>query len=648
MASIPSINQNWIMIRRLLSVLFVAVGTVLTVYLAAAALGYSPGSSKHYSNFIFGVVILSGLLAMRNLVDQRMQSGPSFLFWFWMLLALAGFALGAYSFGYIRLHADRLEVTQPFFAGFDITVGFMMIAGILILHWLHWGWLLTSIVGASILYFFFGNNISNILFSTPNYSTAFVLNYMGLGTTQGFFWLAQIAADAIYFLVIYAAVLLGVGILDMIMEVGKAGGRRVPGGAAFASIFGSGIIGSVMGQAVSNVVMTGRLTIPMMKKYGYKPPMAGAIEATASTVGQIMPPILGLAGFIIASMLNRPYIDVALAALIPALLYIAGVLFGVLIYARRNNIPKLAEAVDRTVIYRLLPTFVFSFGVVLILLLGYRSPAYAGLVGIAVALTFCIFQGPYRPSLKKLRDAFDEGLVLVTILSLLLIAIGALGQTVMTTGLSGRIGSALVHMLPDVQLLLLFGAMLVSIVLGMGLPTPVAYLVASLAMVPFMQQIGVPALQAHFFVFYFAVFSTLTPPVAVSVLAAGKLSGAGFWATVADSMKLSLATFIVPFAFIYRPELMAFPAVSINTLIAIVEVLLMQALFAMAAYGYMLRVLAGWERLLALIVGLCGFLFLTDSLGFLDEYLFFGGSALIAIWLFVSRGWLASKNQGVQ
>lgn len=631
-----NVAVGWMAARRLTSVLFTLFGLGLTAYLAGAALGYSPGSSEHYSNFIFAIMVMAGLLAIRVQLDEKIAFQASRLFWFWLALGICGLVLGTFSFGYIRIHAARLEVAQPFFADFDLTVGYIMIAAVLILHWLHWGWLLTTIIGAAIVYFFFGHNISNVLFTHPPYSPAFVLNYMGLGTTQGFYWLAQVAADAIYFLVLYAAILLGVGILDMIMEIGKAGGRKVPGGAAFASIFGSGVVGSVMGQAVSNVVMTGRLTIPMMKRYGYRPSMAGAIEATGSTVGQIMPPILGLAGFIIASMLNRPYIEVALAALIPGLLYMTGVLFGVLVYARRNQLAKLTEPVNMTVVYRLTPTFLFSFGVVLILLLGYRSPAYAGLMGIGVALVLCCLQGPYRPSLDALRKALDEGFVLVTVLSLLLIAIGALGQTVMTTNLSGRIGAVLVQVLPDIEILLLLGAMGVSIILGMGLPTPVAYLVASLAMVPFLQQIGVPALQAHFFVFYFAVFSTLTPPVAVSVLAAAKLSGAGFWATALHSMKLSLATFIVPFAFVYRPELMTFPSVTGATLIAIGEVLLLQGAFALAAYGYLIRALAGWERLIFAIVGVCGFMYLTTGV-LAYEFVFFGGSLLLIAWLFITR-----------
>ena len=294
----------------------------------------------------------------------------------------------------------------------------------------------------------------------------------------------------------------------------------------------------------------------------------GPFEAVASTSGQIMPPILGLAGFIIAARLNVAYIEVALAALIPALLFLSGMFIGVLVAAYRERLRILGEPIDTEAIKRLLPTFLVSFGVVLFLLVGYYSPALAGLAGIVVALAMVPFQGKFKPTLKTLRDAFEDGLEIVTLLSLLLIAIGPLAQTFLTTGLASRLGIVMSQILPDSQLLMLGVAMIVSLLLGMGLPTPVAYIIVSLTLVPFLQQIGVEALLAHFFVFYFAVFSTLTPPVAISALAAAKLSGATFLATARDAMKLMLTCFIIPYGLrllpgadvLSAPQLGCYPA----------------------------------------------------------------------------------------
>jgi TRAP-type uncharacterized transport system fused permease subunit len=259
------------------------------------------------------------------------------------------------------------------------------------------------------------------------------------------------------------------------------------------------------------------------------------------------------------------------------------------------------------IIWRLLPAFGISFLTVIVLLVNYYSPSIAGIAGVVVALVLSVFQGPYRPKLKELRLAFQEGLMLVSVLSLLLIAIGPLGQAFQTTNLSGKLGIWLITILPDSQILLLIGAAALSIVLGIGLPTPVAYVVASLAVVPFMIQIGTPALQAHYFVFYFAVYATLSPPVAESVLAAAKLSGAGFWDTGLHAMKLAATTFIIPFAFVFNTELMAFPNLSWKMAWAIIEVLIVQWTSSIFLYSYFRRTLSSFERFGFLVVVALGY-----------------------------------------
>jgi TRAP transporter 4TM/12TM fusion protein len=625
--------MQWQKPRKFVDVAFLLVGLGLTIYIAFAAFGFVRSSSIHYSNFILAIVVMAGLLAIRNLCDERIAGSTRRFFGVRMVFAVLALISATVGMGYVRLNAANLEINQPFFTPTDMIFGWIMLFSILALTLIHWGPLLTSIIGIAILYFFFGYKFENPLFKTIPYDNEFIMNYIGLGTNQGFYYLAQVAADSVYFLIIYAAILLGVGMLDMVLEVGKLAGRRVAGGAAGPAIIGSGIVASIMGQAVSNVVLTGRLTIPMMKKFGYSGPMAGSIEATASTAGQIMPPVMGLAAFIIASFLNLPYIDVAMSGMIPGLLYLVGVSIAITIYAKRNELPKLVTDVDLTLIKRLFPTFVISFGAVLWLLLGYRSPAIAGLVGIVLALVLCMFQGKYRPTRKQLYSAIEEGFTLVAILSLLLIAVGPLGQVMLTTNLSGRLGSALIQYLPDSQMIMLLGAMLVSLVLGMGLPTPVAYIIVALAIVPFMQQIGIPALQAHFFVFYFAVFSTLTPPVAISVLAASKLAGASFLATARDSMKLAMTTFIIPFAFVYSPELMSFPNVTWAVVPALAHVIVMQWLVAIASFGFLFRKLAAWERGAILIAFLLGFAGLTDPA---YEYACYAVAALMIAFFYAT------------
>ncbi len=630
-------------LRGVVHVLFTAVSVALLVYVAAATFGLVKSSSQHYTNFILGVCMASGLVAMRMLLDRRSAAEPVGAFRLQLGFAALATLLSTIAMGYVRFHADRLEASLGQFSDTDMAFGWLMVVSILMLNWIHWGGLLTTIIALAIGYFFFGYLIPNPFLMTPQYDTPFIMNYLGLGTTQGFYMLANDAADNVYFLVVYAAVLFGLGMLGMMLEVGKIMGNRIKGGAAGPAVIGSGIVAAIMGTAVSNVVMTGRLTIPMMKKYGYSASMAGSIEATASTSGQIMPPVLGLAAFLIAAFLNKPYVEVALAAVIPGLLYLVGCGIGIYIYARRNDLPRLNETVDTAMIWRMMPAFLISFGVVVWMLINYYSPSLAGIYGVIIAIVVGLLTlGPYRPTWRQFYEAMDEGFYLVAALSILLIAIGPLGQAFLTTGLSGKLGIYLMTLLPNTQIMLLMGAAVAALILGMGLPTPVAYLIVALAMVPFMQQIGLPPLQAHFFVFYFAVYSTLTPPVAVSVFAAAKVSGATFLDTAVDSMKLALTTFIIPFAFVFGPELLAFPNVTVWVLREIVEVMLIQLLISVACYGWLVRNCSGLERAVFAVIAILGFAAMTvgeQPANWWTHYALWGGSAALFAWMMSTRGW---------
>lgn len=605
-------------------------GAALTVYVTMALFGFVRSSSQHYAAFTFAVMFIAGLVSVRAVLEQRVLDFGSRWFRTRLGVAIAGFLLASAGGLYILYHAKRLEVAAPYFDNFDMAVGLLFTAGVLVLTWLHWGAVLTLVVAASIVYFFYGHLLEHPLLAHPEYDPAFVMNYVGLGTTQGFFWFAQTAVDDIYYLVLYASVLFGIGMLYSIIEMGKAMGNRIAGGAAGPAVIGSGIVSMVMGVAVSNVVLTGRFTIPMMKKYGYSPAMAGAIEAAASTSGQIMPPVLGLAAFIIASFLGMKYIDVVKAAVIPGILYMTGIAIAVVVYAKRHRLPKLSEMVDPGIIWRTFPAFFVSFVAVCWLLLDYYSPSVAGLAGCVIALALSLFQGRYRPPLRQLALALEEGVEMMAVLALLLIAIGPLGQAFLTTGFSGRLGTYLVYLLPDNSLVLLIGAAVLSLILGMGLPTPVAYLVVALALVPFLQQLGVKAFLAHYFVFYFAVYSALSPPVAVAALAGAKIAGAGFGETCKESLKLAASTFIIPFAFVYRPQLLEFPNLGWSVVPPIVEILLIQWTTSIALFGYFRRPLTTVERCLFGALTVLGYwAMITEAL--YSTFVFVGVAAVLFV-----------------
>lgn len=634
------------------------VGVLMVLYVGCAVFGLVSSAARHYAAFMLFVMIMSGLAAFRVVIGERfgmqviddgiaaeMSEAPAktpVLVWIRGALALIGTVLAVVCAAYVLVHADRLERTAPFFQTADLVMGGGLTVGILLLTLIHWGPTLTSIVTLSIAYFFFGQYIPHPLFAHSGYDPAFVMNYIGLGVTQGFFLYAQTAADDIFFLVIYASTLFGLGMMPMIVEAGRLVGGRLRGGAAAPAVIGSGIVGAVMGTAVSNVVLCGRFTIPLMTRHGYSPAMAAAIEATASTCGQIMPPVLGLAAFLIAATLGIAYVEVVKAAVLPGVLYITGVAFGVTTYAMYHKLPRLKEPVNMAIIWRLLPAFLISFLTVIVMLGNYYSSSVSGITGIAVALVLAVFQGPYRPKFTDMVAAFQEGVMLVSLLGLLLIAIGPLGQAFQTTNLSGKLGVWLITVLPDSKIILLIGAALLAIVLGIGLPTPVAYLISSLAVVPFMIQIGTPALLAHYFVFYFAVYATLSPPVAESVLAAAKIARAGFWDTGNHAMKLAATTFIIPFAFVFNPELMAFPHFSWKMLWAVVEVLIVQGMSSIFLYGYFRRRLTLVERFCSFTVVMLGYtaMIRTEPA---YTYLALGSTLALLAWVWLWPG--ASARQ---
>lgn len=614
---------------------FAFLAVVLTVYLAISNFRLIQEPSEHYANFVLAVMVLSSLLALRQvLAEGQVRRGPRF--WTRLCFACLLLVLSIVSSGYVRLHALRLELEQPFLNQTDLVMGALLIVAVLLASWFHWGKLLTVVFALGIAYFFWGDRIPHPVLRHPPYDAAFVMSYVGMNTTEGFFWLARLAADKIYFLIIFSGLLLGVGMLRLVLEMGKLVGRFVRGGAAFPAIIGSAMVGTVMGQAVSNVVMVGRLTIPMMQRYGFRRETAGAIEAVASTSGQIIPPVLGLAGFIIASFLNIPYITVALAAVIPAFLFVASIVTAVLVAAARERLPRLSEPVDVAVFPRLLPTFAVSFGVLLLLLLYFYSPSFAGFFGIIAILLLCPFQGRLRPSLGEIWNAAEDGFVLAAQLSLLLVAIGPLGQVIITTNMSSRVSSVAIHVLPQSVFLLLLGTMLLELLAGMELPTPVAYVLVALTLAHFLQELGVPALSAHFFIFYFAIFSTLSPPVALAVMAAARISGASYLGTAFEALKIVLPGFVIPFAFVYDPALLAFPHVSASVLLPVGVVLLIQWAFTVALYGFFVGPVGPLERVAFLAAGAIGTVYVVRrEVVYLEA---FAAAALaVLVWTALAR-----------
>ena len=352
--------------------------------------------------------------------------------------------------------------------------------------------------------------------------------------------------------IIFAAFLQASKVGDYFVNFAFAVAGRSRGGPAKVAIFASGLMGMINGTSAGNVVATGSLTIPLMKKVGYKPTTAGAVEAAASTGGQIMPPIMGAGAFIMAEITGIPYTEIAIAAIIPAVLYFVSIYFMVDFEAaklgmrgmREDELPKVKDMIRRVFLF--LPIIIL----IAALFMGY-SVIRAGTLATAAAAVVSWFT-PYRMGLKSVAKAFE----LAGIMSIQIIAVcacaGIIVGVISLTGVGARFSSVLLNIAEANQLLALFFAMCIAILLGMGMPTTAAYAVAASVVAPGLVQLGIPLLTAHFFVFYFAVVSAITPPVALASYAAAGISGANPMATSVASFKIGISAFIVPFMFFYN------------------------------------------------------------------------------------------------
>ncbi|MEO0484512.1 MAG: TRAP transporter fused permease subunit [Pseudomonadota bacterium] len=417
------------------------------------------------------------------------------------------------------------------------------------------GMALVVITGVFLIYVFTAHLLPGILAVQNPYSWQRFFGHVYsdagiLGPTTA------VSSTYIILFIIFAAFLQASKVGDYFVNFAFAAAGRARGGPAKVAIFASGLMGMINGTSAGNVVATGSLTIPLMKKVGYHKKTSGAVEAAASTGGQIMPPIMGAGAFIMAEITGIPYQDIAIAAIIPAVLYFVSVYFMVDFEAaklgmrgmREDELPKFNKMVRQ--VYLFIPIIILIYA----LFLGYSVIRAGTLATVAAAVVSWLT--PHRMGLRSILKAFE----LAGIMSIQIIAVcacaGIIVGVISLTGVGARFSAVLLDLAATSQLLALFFAMCIAILLGMGMPTTAAYAVAASVVAPGLVQLGIPQLTAHFFVFYFAVLSAITPPVALASYAAAGISGANPMETSVASFKIGIAAFIVPFMFFYNGALL--------------------------------------------------------------------------------------------
>lgn len=406
-----------------------------------------------------------------------------------------------------------------------------------------------------------------------------------------------------------------------------AGGAR--GGPAKVAVFASGLMGMINGTSAGNVVSTGSLTIPLMKRVGYPPRTAASVEAAASSGGQILPPIMGAGAFIMSEITGIPYSEIVIAAIIPALLYFASIYFNVDLAARkygmvglpRSELPRFDKLARQAFLF--LPIFILIGA----LFAGY-SVIRAGTYGMAAAAAVS-WLTPYRMGVKEILYAFEIAAKMTLQLVAVCAAAGVIVGVIALTGIGTRFSSMLLGLADQNQGVALFFAMLVSIILGMGMPTTAAYAVAASVIGPGLIQMGIPPLTAHFFIFYYAVMSAITPPVALAAYAGAAIAQSDPMKTSVESFRFGLAAFIVPFMFFSSPELLMQGA-WIDILHIVISALLGIYLLSSAVQGWFFGLLA-WPLRLVLLAAALSMIdggWLTDGIGI---------AAGVGVWLIQRR-----------
>ncbi|RGP37641.1 TRAP transporter permease [Pseudotabrizicola alkalilacus] len=530
----------------------VGVAFVQVMLFWAGGTGVDQAASATATRWTFGVPLLIGtvwamLVAWFMPDPRRGQLDLADI-----ILAFAAVAVTAY----IIFHAPLLRLRAGTGLAKEADMFAALIGVLLILELTRRmaGLALVIIAGIFILYSFVGPWLPGILYHR-GYSLTRFFTYVF--TDQGILGpTTAISSTYIILFVAFAAFLQAsrVGEYFVNFAFAAAGDRR--GGPAKVAVFGSGLMGMINGTSAGNVVATGSLTIPLMKKVGYKPQTAAAVEAAASSGGQILPPIMGAGAFIMSEITGIAYSDIVVAAIIPALLYFVSVYFNVDLMAQKFNMKGLPR--EELPQFRKLAKQVFLFIPILILIgalfMGY-SVIRAGTLAMAAAAVVS-WLTPYKMGVKEILFALEISTKMTLQLVAVCAAAGIIVGVIALTGLGTRFSSLLLGLAENNQMLALFFAMIVSIVLGMGMPTTAAYAVAASVIAPGLISMGIDTLTAHFFIFYFAVMSAITPPVALAAYAGAAIARSDPMKTSVESFKMGMAAFVVPFMFFSSPELL--------------------------------------------------------------------------------------------
>ena len=416
----------------------------------------------------------------------------------------------------------------------------------------------------------------------------------------------NVCSKFIVVFIIFGAFLERTGIADFFIKISNAVVGGFSGGPAKVAVVASAMEGMVSGSSVANTVGSGSVTIPLMKKTGYKPEFAAAAEASASTGGQIMPPIMGAAAFLMADYLGVPYSNIVVRAILPAVLYFAGVFISVHLEAKKEGLKGLSKEELPRFLPLLKKTYLLLPLIVLIYLVGtsQRSIQYAAAIAIVIAIAVSAFNKENRITPKRIFEALAAGGQGMIAVAAACGVAGIIAGAITMTGLANVMINGIVTLAGDKIIVALFLTMLCCIVLGMGVPTTANYCIMAATCAPILIRMGVPDIAAHFFVFYFGIVADLTPPVALAAYAGAAIAQANPMKTAITATKLAIGAFIVPYVFALNPAMLFIDTTAFEVVLICITSLVGIYAVSSSLEGFMITNLSWYQRVLNLVGGL--------------------------------------------
>ena len=585
-----------------------AVLAVFSLYIIYCALFAAMLDEVRLTSFVAGVLVMGYLTYPANKHHVRENYIP----WFDFVLM----ALGAGAFFYFCFNANDIIMRLPALRTYEVVIGIIGIAALFELCRRCTGVPIMVVAGVFMAYafYYYGIKKGQGLDAVKTLVCRLFYIKTGILSTP-----INACSNFIAVFIIFGAFLEASGISDLFIQLANAVAGSSVGGPAKVAVISSALCGMVSGSSVGNTVTTGSVTIPMMKKTGYKPEFAGAVEAAASTGGQIMPPIMGAAAFLMVDFLGMRYSQIAVRAIIPAVLYFTGIFIAVHLEAKRLGLKGIPRSELPPVRPMLKKLYLLAPLVVLVVLVSYNvfSMALSAVIAILVTEAVSAFDKDHRIGLKKNLDCLAAGGRGCIAVAVACCIAGIVAGCLTMTGLANQIFAAILAISGKTRFVALFLTMICCIILGMGVPTTANYCIMATTCAPILIKMGIPAVAAHFFVFYFGIVADITPPVALAAYAGSAIAKSDPMKTGVNATKLAIAAFIIPYILAYNPAMVLVDTTALEIVQIIITSLLGMFGVAAALNGFLFRPISWPLRLLICAGGLLMILpgTLTDVAG---------------------------------